>query len=303
MPQLENVRADAYLTGVVRDAQWNDEGYIHDEICTVVPAKSSSVKYKIRGSESTYNDVATTKSRRARPNFVDFDFTNGSAAIETYEQMGWVDDDDVRDAVDEIDPFNECVLDLRSRVNLMIEIDLVTLMAATSYGSTPSNDWDHADGTPLTDLMTGKNAGPTQCGKDFTHFIIGDHVANELAVAKGVLDNVKYQSFWDVLSATGEKFASQDRLGLTPVLAKAKKEGAIRGATASIARVIGDDAYLIRKTAGKRGNPYCLKAVLSDFYVVKARDDMAGGWDVKVGTKIKLIEFSATSIYKFTDVT
>lgn len=305
MPEQKDVRVDSYLTGFARDYNFNtDDDFIADVIAPIKPCKSTSYKYKIFGSEVLDNEIDDARAAAAAANEIGYDVTEGSGTIMTRSLTTFVTDEEVSEAPDPVKPMEDGVVFLMKRLKLLHEMRLVVLMAATSYGATPSNDWDHASGAPITDIATGKLSLKAACGQKGTHLVAGDHVWEELAVSAGILGYVKYQSIHDVLATDGEAFASSNKWGVAPVMASALKDTADPGATASLARVIGDDAYLVRVgTAGERDCPWAIQPMASDYVVTRTRNDRRHGWEVNVEHKKTLKEVTAAAIYKFTDVT
>jgi hypothetical protein len=304
MPEVKDVRVDSYLTGFARDYNFNaDESFIADVIAPIKPVASSSYKYKIYGTEVLDNEIDDIKSAKSGANEVGFDVTEGSGTILTRALKTFVDDETISEAPDPVKPMEDAVSFVTRRLKLLQEMRLVTAMAATSYGATPSNDWDNSSGTPITDISTGKLSLKAACGQKGTHLCIGDHVAEELSVAAGVLGSIKYQSFYDILNAGGEEFAKNPKWGVRPTIASALKDTADPGATASLSRVIGDDAYLVRVASSERDCPWAIQPEASGFVVTRWRDEDRGGWWVKVQHKRTIKEVTATAIYKFTDVT
>jgi len=301
---VADVRVDTYLTTLARDYRYNEaEAFIADEVAPIKPCASSSYKYKIYGTEVLDNEIDDIKAAKSGTNEVGYDITEGSGTIPTRALKTFVSDEEIKESRDPVKPMEDAVAFLTKRLKLLHEMRLVVLMAATSYGATPSNDWDHADGTPIADISLAKLTLKAACGQKATRLVAGDHVFEELAVATGILGYVKYQSFYDVLASDGEKFASTPKLGVSPLVSSAMKDSADAGAAASLGRVIGDDAYLVRTASGERDAPWAIQPEASGFVVTKWRDEDRGGWWVKEMHKRTFKEVTATAIYKFTDVT
>jgi hypothetical protein len=304
MPEQKDVRVDSYLTGYARDYNFNvDSDFVVDEIAPIKPVKSTSYKYKIFGSEVLDNEVDDARAAGAAANEIGYDVTEGSGTIMTRSLSTFVTDEEIGEAADPIKPMEDGVIFCMKRLKLLHEMRLVVLMAATSYNATPTYDWDNASGAPITDIATGKLALKAACGQKATHLVMGDHVAEELAVAAGVLGSVKYQSFWDIMQADGAKFAESPKWGVKPLISSALKDSADAGAAATLARVIGDDAYLVRASASERDCPWAIQPMASDYVVTRTRNDRRHGWEVNVEHKRTIKEVTAAAIYKMVDIT
>lgn len=301
---VKDVRVDTYLTGFARDYGFNpDEAFVADEVAPIKQCASSAYKYKAYGTEVTDNEIDDMKAAKGGTNEIGYDITEGSGTIPTRALKVFVSDDEIKESRDPVKPAENAVIFVTKRLKLLHEIRLEVLMAATTNGATPANDWDGASGAPIADIALAKATLRAACGRKATVLVAGDHVWEELAVATGILDYVKYQSFYDILAADGEKFAKSPKWGVKPVVSSAMKDAADPGVTASLGHVIGDNAYLIRTVDGERECPWAIQPEASGFVVTKWRDEDKGGWWFKVMHKRTFKEVTATAIYEFIDIT
>lgn len=302
MPAVSSVRTDSYLTGFARDYKFNEGAWIADKIAPVKKVKTSSYKYKYYGTEGLRTEIDDIKGSRAGTNEVSYELGEGSGTILTRALKAFVSDEEIAQAADPVTPMEDAVVFVMSRLRLLHEMRLFTLMNATT-NSTAVTDWDNASGVPLTDIMTYKGTMFTSIGKEPTHLVIGWHVANELSQAAGLSDKIKYQSFHDAAGLTGSGVAAMKPGGLEVVISSAVYDSADAGATASLAMGIGDAAYLVRVANGSRDCTWAIQPQCMDWVVTKWRDEDKGGWYVKVhhGTTIK--EVTSGAIYEIDDVT
>ena len=300
---VTNVRVDSYLTGFARDYNWNDDAWISDVIAPVKKVKSSSYKYKYYGKEATRNEVDDIKAPKGATNEVSYDIAEGSGVIVPRALKTFVDDHEIREAPDPVRPLEDATVFVMKRLKLLKEQRLVTLMAATSNSTTPTYDWDHASATPMSDIIAGKASFKGNLGKGPNYLVMGDDVADELSFADEILSNTKYQGFYDWLTSTADKMAARKPWGLSWLISSALYDTADAGATASLGRVIGEDAYLVRVESGSRIATWAIQPMCSDWVVTRWRDEDRGGWYVKVEHQSTFKEVTSEAIYKFTDVT
>jgi hypothetical protein len=299
-----DVQVDAYLTGFARDYNYNTpDMFIADVIAPKKQVSSSSYLYKYFGQEILSTWVDDTKAPKGGVNSVDFDVSETTGTITTRALKHFVDDETIQQEVDPVKAMEDGTAFVVSALNMRREIRVATVAAATSNATGPTYDWDNASATPLQDIATYKATLRASLGSQATHIVAHSGIWDELAVAAGLTGVTKYQPFWNVLTATGEKMSNEPILGLTPVNAGALKNSADEGATVTPTWVWSDDAFLIHVSTGTRGVPWAMQPMVNDIVITRWRDEERGGWWIKGEHKIGFKEVTAAAIYEISDVT
>ena len=302
---VADVRQDVYLTGFALDYDFNDQGqFVHPVICPYFDCKSSSYKYKYFDKEVTDYHVSDIKGDKTPPNIRDYGVTEGSGSIITRAYMKLVSDEEIKQAPDPIKPLEDAVVFLTRGLLLQQELRMETIRAATTRTAAATQVFDHASATVRANILSAKIALRDACGREATHLVLGTDTWDELVSGASWVADIKYQDFFNVWGTTGTTFASKDRiLGLVPVAAGALYNTAAAGATRTLGHTTGNDGYLVRVAKGGRDYTWMIQPRLSGFTVVKERDDMIGGWWVKVQHQISLKEVGADGLYELTAVT
>jgi len=304
MPRAADVRVSIPLTKWARDAKWN-EGlpWLLPVVAPYEPVASEQGTYKYYGTEMLLVDVQDVKAEKGETNEIGYDISEDE--FTTYERAfkTFVSYKEIRQWQHPETAKKRAVRFLQNRLLLKAERRLVALAAAAAGTSTPSNDWDHADATPVDDIAAGKAAFKTACGQAATDIVVPEHVMEELAVADQIQDLQKYQNFFNMMHITGANFAKQSPFGLRWHVADKQYISSVRGATVATAAVWGDDAYLFRVSNDSLDAPYAKTFRFSAWLVFEWEDKDRGGFYVKCTSDYITKVVNAAAVHRFIDVT
>jgi len=299
-----DVRQDVYLTGFALDYDFNDRGsFVHPIIAPYKDVKSSSYKYKYFGKEVTETNISDIKHDKTAPNILDYDVSEGSGTIITRALMKFVSDEEIKEAPDPIKPLEDAVVFLTRNLLLQQEIRMETVRAATTRTGAATAVWDNASATVRADIASAKLAMLAACYRTPTHWVQGIDAWEEMLAGASFVNDVKYQSFYPIWNTDTKTFTSKPVFGMQPVVANVLKNSAALGAAFSLAYTTGNDAYLVHVDNKARGYTWAIQPRLSGYTVVKERDDMIGGFWIKVQHQIDFKEVGADALREITAVT
>lgn len=153
--------------------------------------------------------------------------------VQSHALEGQITDDERKDAPNEAALEAQRVRSITNTLRLKKELDVYTLINATTNTHTISTKWDASGATIQNDFMSMKNAFVLQCGVEPNWVVIPVDIAVTIATSSEVTGLVKY-THNDLLATAG----LPDILWDVPVVTPGKLVNAANpGATASIARV------------------------------------------------------------------
>lgn len=302
---LNDVRQSTYLTGYVLDYDYNDKGqFVTPILCPVVPAKSSSYIYKYFGQEATDVTISDIKHDKAPPNTVDYDVAEGTGKITTRALMKFVSDEEIKEAPDPIRPLEDAAVFLTRNLMLQQELRMFAVATATSNGAQATQVWDHASATIRANIVAGRLSMLAAIQKFPTHFVQGPDSWEEMLTSTDWVDDAKYQPFYNIWNTTYESAVrGKPLMGMEAVVAGALYNSGTYGSTYSLAYAIGTDAFLIHVDPRARGYTWAIQPKLSNYTVTKQRDEMPGGFWIKVQHQIDFKEVGSSAIYEISVVT
>lgn len=304
MPRAADVRVTLPLTKWARDKKWNEATpWLLPAISPYEPVASEKGTYKYYGDEMLYDDVQDLKSETGETNEIGYDMAEGSFETDERAFKTFVSYKSIRQWKHPETAKKRAVRFCQNRLLLKAERRMVALAAATSNTTTPSNDWDHADATPVDDIALAKATFKTNCGLPATDLVVPEHVMEELAVADQIQALVKYQQFFNMLKLTGANFAAQSPFGLRWHVADKMYRSSVRGATAANSHIWGDDAYLFRASREELDAPWAKTFQFSKWLVFEWEDKDRGGFLIKVTTDYLVKEITSEAVHKMVDVT
>jgi hypothetical protein len=300
-----DARQDVYLTGFILDYDFNDRGaFALPQIAPYKSVKSSSYKYKyLLGKEVTQVAISDIKHEKSPPNIITYEVSEGTGAIITRALMDFVSDETIKEAPSPLRPLEDTAVFLTRNLLLQQEIRMETVRAATTRTAAGTQVWDHASATVRADIVAGQAAMLAACYRMPTHFVQGIDSWMEMITGASFVADVKYQPFFPIWKTDYKSFTAKPVLDMQPVVANVLKNTAAHGATYSLGYTTGNDAYMVHVDGSAKGYTWCIQPRLSGYTVVKERDDIIGGWWVKVQHQIDLKEVGADALREITAVT
>jgi hypothetical protein len=312
MPDYRDVRVNVTLTNVIRDYKFQDQQFAADIVAPPVQVVSSIGTYKTLGREllsTQHSDALGGEGELTR-----IGYEMGSATYEClpYGLKMLVTDREIRQSPPGFDPMRQAAITLLHGLKLREELRIATLAAVAGTPvnySTPSNDWDHADATIVTDINAAKvlfkaNMG----GRGPTHFLFGDHVANEivnqidlstLVVAAAALNRP--------LDLLNTAFSGDDLppriFGMQKIVPSVYHNTALIGATEALANIWDQDAYMFLLSSDLQGATWAHQFRLTDAVVRQWRSEDPSGWWVAAEWEVDEVEVNANAKWRFIDIT
>jgi hypothetical protein len=304
MPNVSDVRLDVYLTKYILDYLYNPaSAFIADTLCPRKKVGGSSYKYKKYAKESLRADELDLKAQKGVPSEIDWSISEESGKIKKRELMHFIADDEVRESPDNVRPFERATLMLTTQLKLSHELRMVTLLEATSNTTAAGNTWGNASGDILANLRSVKSSIFGASGRYPTCIAASAKAWEEAAGSSKIEAQIKYQNALDVVSIDGAKLAGSKPAGLEGVISKALHDSSIKGATESVAHVLGTSAYSVLVDGAPEALTWAIQPYYEDFRVVRWRDEARGGFWVKVTHGIDLKIVCADALWELSDVT
>lgn len=301
---VSDVRLDRYLTMYILDYLYNPaSAFIVDTLCPRKKVSGSSYKYKAYSKESLRTDELDLKAQRGVPSEIDWSISEESGKIKRRELMHFISDDEVREAPDNVRPFERATLMLTTQLKLAHELRMVALLEATSNTTVAGDTWGHASGDILANLRSVKSSVFGAAGRYPTHIAASAKAWEEAAGSSKIEAQIKYQNALDVISIDGAKLAGSKPAGLEGVISKALHDSSIKGATESVAHVLGVNAYAALVDPAPEALTWAIQPYYEDYRVVRWRDEARSGFWVKVTHGIDIKVVCDDALWQLTDVT
>lgn len=304
MPSGQEVVVDVTLTNFIRDYRFQDQMMAQDIVAPLIPVTSFKGRWKELGRELLNIHVSDTGGDTDETNRIDYGVTEKTyEAIERRLKI-LVTDRELRNAPSRLQLMRQAAITVTHGLRLRQEYRIATLAGATSNTSSPANDWDDPSATIVADIKAGKLAFKAALGMKPTHILIPDHVADEIM---GQADIIALLQAAAALSDARGIFNQFDLpatlLGMKTIVPDAMYNSAEPGATESISRIWGDDAYLFSVRAPGMGARWAAQARSLGFTIVRWRSMDPAGWWVKAVHETDEVEVTSEAIHKFVDVT
>lgn len=307
MAHSSDVVVDVTLTNFVRDYRFERQMFAGDAVAPILPVTSFKGRYKELGKELLNLHVSDTSGDRAETNEIGLDVTEKTyEAIERRLKI-MVTDKEIRSAPRALDPMRRGAIAVTHALKLRQEDRIQTLAGATSNTSTPSNDWNLDAATIVSDVNAGIASMKGILGFKPTHWLIPDHVADEIAAQQDIQDLIKTAAAMgrpvEILNTLHGGALPSVMFGLRVIMPTVMFNDAEPKATENIVRVWGDDSYLFSLAPGGEGASWAVQPQSLAFTIVRWRSNDPAGWWIKAVHEKDEIEVTTEAVHKFVDVT
>lgn len=311
MPNSLDYQFSVPLTNWVRNYKLEAQTMAQDIVAPVVARKNGKGSYHTLGLEMFARDTDDTLGTNAEPHELHYDVGSGTFATKEYGAMIFVSNKEKAEALSPWDPMRQAALTVRHFLRLKKETRLVTLAAATSNTAAASFAWDDDDNAVIvSDVQGAKAALYTALGWSATHFLFGQHIADEIVGQADIIDLIKYAAAMSKPTAILNSLSSDDLppriMGMKTVIPQAQYNTISPGLTAVYANVWGSDAYLFHLDPSSQ-SPTWAKTFESLGMSIKTVPDAkrgAHGGSFVIGTwEYEVKEVTAASCYRISAVT
>jgi hypothetical protein len=223
-----------------------------------------------------------------------------------------VTDRQIRQAPNKLAPMQRAAIHAMHGLKIRNEYRFRVVASATavsgSQTSTPSADWNVSTAYPTEDLAVAKNAFKAKSfGIEPTHFLMGDHVADEFAGNRNVTALISAAAAlsqpMEILTTISGKRLPRFIMDMEVVVPNARYNTAEPGATRVVSPIWLDDAYLFTADSSGDNNGYAVQFQELGYTVVKWRSNDPAGWWVRVVTRRVTKEINTRCVHKIIDVT
>lgn len=314
MPDYRDVRVNVTLTNFVRNYKFENVNFMADIVAPPVAVTTSVGTYKTLGRELLSSQHSDALGPEGQLTKIGYEMGSGTYECLPYGLKILVTDREIKQAPAGFDPLRQAAVTLVHGLKLREELRVVALAAAASTSNpdcsvTPSNDWDHADATIVSDITSTKalfiaNMG----GWDPTHILFGNHIGNEIVnqVDLGALIQAAAALGRPTdllnLAFTGDNLPSRI-FGMQLLQPKVYHNTALIGATEVLANVWGDDAYMFYIDPSPDSATWARQFRLTDVVVRQWRENDPAGWWVAAEWEVDEVQTTSAAIYRMVDVT
>ena len=307
MPSIHDVRVDVTLTNFVRNYRFERQLMAHDLIAPLVPVTSFAGRYKELGKELLNINVSDSGGERGETNEIGYDVTEATyEAIERRLKI-LVTDREIKYSPSKLQPMRQAAIAVTHALKLRQEARIETLAVATSNSTTPGNDWDNAAATIVADVNAGIAAMKGILGFKPTHWLIPDHVADEIAGQATIVAAIQAAAAMnrpmELLNTLHGGALPSVMFGMKVIIPTVMYNSAEPGAAIVVARIWDQDSYLFSLGGAGTGANWAVQMQSTAFTIVKWRNPDPPGWYVKAVFERDEIEVTPEAIHKFIDVT
>ena len=312
MPDVSQVRIDQQLTGFVRNYGYEKQRTVADTLAPAQKVTSETGTFKTLGDELLDIHVADFVADEAETNRIDYAVGSDTyIAIERSLKM-LVTDRQIRQAPNKLAPMQRAAVHCMHGLKLRNDYRFVTVASATavagSQTTTPAADWSASTAYPTEDLGVAKNAFKVSSyGIEPTHFVMGDHIADEFAANRNVTALISAAAAlsqpMQLLTTISGKRLPRFIMDMEVIVPSCRYNTAEPGATLSVSPVWGDDAYLFAVDASGDNSGYASQFQELGYTVVRWRSNDPAGWWVRVVRRVVAKETNTRCVHKIIDVT
>ena len=305
---MANFVNSRYLDRVTVDYEPPDQHYIADEILTLVPVTQVSGKIatfaKFPSKQS--DDAMGIKSGSSKLNTGRIK-SDGTFATEAHGHFDTVTNREAEVYADFTNLFEDTAYELKKQCLLNKEIAAAALVAAGSYGTSPTVKWDASTGTIIIekDIRNAIAAFSLQAGVDPNTLVIPKEVWDAI-VMDSTLRNV-----WLLVPGRSDqniKLSSLMKLlfdNFTSILVpNVKKDTAIKGVAESLTPVWTDTVSLLYRVPKGTTKTFtwggCYRK--QDWKTRQWVNDNPEGTNIEVSREEDMKQVCATALYNLTNV-
>lgn len=308
MPDVTQVRIDQTLTGYLRNYGYERQRMVADIIAPREKTTSEQGRFKTLGDELLNIHVADAVADEAPTNRIDYAVGEDTYLAVERSLKILVTDRQIRQAPNKLAPLQRASVHCMHGLKLRKEYRLVATASATGNTYTPGNDWDAAASYPTEDLAVAKNTFKgNSYGIEPTHFVMGDHIADEFAGNRNVTDLIKSAAAlsqpMQILSTITGKRLPRFIMDMEVVVPSARYNTAEPGAALSVSPVWADDAYLFTVDPSGDNSGYMTQFQELGYTVIRWRSNDPTGWWIRVLYRSVQKVVNARTVLKIVDVT
>lgn len=243
-PTQSDVHVDAILTNISVAYIQSASAFIANQVFPVIPVDKQSDKYYVYTKADWFRDEAQKRADNTESAGGGYTLSTDSYFADVWAFHKDIGDQMRKNADSPISPDRDATQLVTQRLMLRQEIQWVTEYFTTSVWATdvtPANLWsDFAASDPIEDIETGKETILSTTGFMPNTLVLGYQVARKLRNHPDIVDRIKYTSSANVTVELLARMFEVDRV----IVAKAIKNTAVEGATASYSFTHGKHAWL-----------------------------------------------------------
>lgn len=251
-PTANDVHVDAILTNISVAYIQDQNAYVASKVFPTIPVEKQSDKYFIYTKADWFRDEAQLRAPATESAGSGYNLSTATYSASVYAFHKDVDDQVRANSDNPLNPDRDATTFVTQRMLLRQEIQWASEFFTTSVwatDSTPTNLWnDYTASDPIGDVETAKATILTSTGYLPNTMVMGYDVFRQLRNHPDIVDRVKYTSANDVTEDILARFFGVERI----LVARAVKNTALEGASASMSSIVGKNAalYYVAPSAG-----------------------------------------------------
>ena len=251
-PTANDVHVDAILTNISVAYIQDQNAYVASKVFPTIPVEKQSDKYFIYTKADWFRDEAQLRAPATESAGSGYNLSTATYSASVYAFHKDVDDQVRANSDNPLNPDRDATTFVTQRMLLRQEIQWASEFFTTSVWATdltPTNLWnDYTASDPIGDVETAKATILTSTGYLPNTMVMGYDVFRQLRNHPDIVDRVKYTSANDVTEDILARFFGVERI----LVARAVKNTALEGASASMASIVGKNAalYYVAPSAG-----------------------------------------------------
>lgn len=264
MPDARNSSAlqiiDPVLTNVAR--QYKPEGFVYSQVAPAIPVDTRSGQYPTFSGffgDDSDTDAQPIDDRAPTPE-VSFDWSTDTYLVKDYRLKASITNTERSQANGALRLEQSKLTSLLTRMALRREVRIAAALRATGNGgqltggsASPSTKWGAASGSTVeADVQTGWLAVRNKIGFGTNTMVLDEAVALKVASNSVIRDIVKYTIPGEQILVGGSALPPI-LFGHKPLIAKALRNTAKKGATESLSAVWDDHVRLLYLAEGNGG--------------------------------------------------
>jgi len=268
---------DPVLTNLGR--RYRPKGLIADIVCPKVPVTKETGKYPVWESRDFFaTDVDPLVPDRAPKKEIDVSLSTEPYVCEEYGLKASVSRREKENTDDLIGLREGKQQAVQDQLNLHRELRVATMMRKTTnggdltLGATPSKNWNEAEATIESDVVTAIEAIEDATGMEPNAIIIPKHVARQIAKQEDIREIFKYTVDGRQLLGAGDAILPPEIWGLKTIIPGGRRATNKEGQANEFSRIWGDHVRVIYL------NPSPNKETPSVAYTFTARDWETRTW-------------------------
>lgn len=243
-PTPTDVHVDAILTSISVAYMQNQTDFIASQVFPVIPVDKQSDKYFLYAKGDWFRDEAQLRAPSTESAGSGYGVSTASYSADVFALHKDVDDQTRANADTPLNVDREAALFVAQRMLLRREIQWAADYFTTSKWTTDvtvTNKWsDYAASDPISEIETGKSTILSTTGFLPNTLVLGYDVYRWLKNHPDLLDRFKYTTSENMTADIMARVFDVDRV----LVARAIKNTAVEGATASFSFVHGKSALL-----------------------------------------------------------